>query len=176
LPRISFAKTSVRRNCPVGKYNFDVVRTIFIAILLQTAAAYGESAVLECISSTYVDSKPDGTTFYQFRMTTTFDWKLTKASLFLHATGDQPKSVEVGLATGKWNEFDAAVVPVAGKMRKYEVTAIKDGWIRIELDPAQARQIKHGVAVRVTGAGRTKPFHLRETMQHSPYLLLEGTI
>ena len=145
-----------------------------MAILLQTAAAHAESAVLECISSTHVEAKSGGITFYKFRMSAAPNWKLSRASLLLHAVGDAPKSVEVGLAVEEWNEFNRAVVPTAGKLRKYEAVVVKDGWIRIEIDPAQAQQIKFGVAVKVEQA-KTRWFDLRESMQYSPYLLLEGT-
>ena len=70
---------------------------------------------------------------------------------------------------------EPSVVPVAGKAQKYEVTALKEGWIRIDLDPAQAQQIKFGVAVIAPGGAKTNPFHLRDSLQFSPYLLLEGT-
>ncbi len=146
-----------------------------MAIALQSCAAFAESAVLECISSKHVEAKGDGTTFYQFRMSAAPGWTISRASLLLHTTGTVPKSVEVGLAVEKWNEFDAKLIPVAGKMRKYDATELKLGWIRIELEPAQAQQIVHGLAVKVAGAGKAMPFHLRESMQYSPYLLLEGT-
>ena len=128
--------------------------------------------MLECISSVYTAE----TTFVQFRMTAAPDWKISKAALLLHTTGDAPPAnVEVGLVDAKWNEFDPSVTPVAGKTRKYIVTALKEGWVRIELDPSQAQRIKHGLAVIVPGGGKSKPFHLRDSMQFSPYLLLEGT-
>ena len=79
------------------------------------------------------------------------------------------------MVDAKWNEFEPSVAPVAGKTQKYDVTALKEGWIRIDLDPAQAQQIKHGVAVIVPGGGKPNPFHLRDSLQFSPYLLLEGT-
>ena len=141
-----------------------------VAILLQSGLAHAESAALECISSTFASGK----TFVQFRMTVAAGWKISRASLLLHATGGTlPKTVEVGLAKNKWSEFDPAVVPVAENMRKYDAAPLKQGWIRIELDPAQAQQIIHGLAIAAPGSG--KPFDLRETMQYSPYLLLEGT-
>jgi hypothetical protein len=155
----------------VGKYNLDVVRTILVAIVLQGATAYAESAVLECISSTYSEGK----LFVQFRMTVAPDWKISKASLLLHtADGTPPKVLEVGLVKDKWSEFDASVKPVAGKTRKYDAAALGQNWIRIELDPAQAQQITNGLAVVVPGGEKANPFHLRESMQYSPYLLLEG--
>lgn len=146
-----------------------------MAIALQAGVASAETAVLECISSLFTVGKSGGKTFVQFRMTAAPDWKISKAALLLHSTGETlPVNVEVGLAETKWNEFDPSVTPVAGKTRKYEVTALKEGWIRIELDPAQAQLIKHGLAV-IVPAAKTKPFHLRDSMQYSPYLLLEGT-
>lgn len=132
--------------------------------------------MLECISSTYAAGEILGTTFVQFRMTAAPDWKISKAVLHLHTTGGPPPaSVEVGVVDAKWNEFDPSVTPVAGKTRKYGVTVLREGWIRIELDPAQAQQIRHGLAAIVPGSGKSKPFHLRDSLQFSPYLLLEGT-
>lgn len=170
------SNSSVRRKRLRGKYNFGVVLIILLAIALQTGVANAESAVLECISSAYIANKTGGTTFAQFRITVVDGWKISKAALLLHTTGETPpKNVEVGVVNAKWNEFDPSVMPVAGKTQKYEVTALKEGWIRIELDPEQAQKIKHGVAVIVPGGGSTKPFHLRDSLQFSPYLLLEGT-
>ena len=109
-------------------------------------------------------------------MTAAPDWKISKASLLLHTVGaTPPKTVEVGLVKEKWNEFDPSVTPVGGKGRVYEAASLQQGWIRIELDPAQAQQITNGLAVVVPVGGKAKPFHLRDSMQHSPYLLLEGT-
>ena len=170
------SNSSVRRKRLRGKYNFCVVLIILLAIVFQTGAARAESAVLECISSAYVANKTGGTTFAQFRITVAEGWKISKAALLLHTTGEPPpKTVQVGLVNAKWNEFDPSITPVAGKTEKYEVAVLKEGWIRIELNPAQARQIKHGVAVIVPDGGRTKPFHLRDSLQFSPFLLLEGT-
>ena len=153
-----------------------MVLIILLAIALQTSVARAESAVLECISSAYIANKTGGTTFAQFRITVAEGWKISKAALLFHITGEPPpKNVEVGLVNAKWNEFDPSVTPVAGKTQKYEVTALKEGWVRIELDPAQAQQIKHGVAVIVADGGKSKPFHLRDSLQFSPYLLLEGS-
>jgi hypothetical protein len=146
-----------------------------VAIALQSGVASAESAVLECISSTFAAGKTAGTTFLQFRMTAAPDWKLSKASLLLHTTGEPPANLVVGVVSAKWNEFDPATTPVAGKTRKYAVTALKEGWIRIEIDPAQAQLIRHGLAVIVPGSAAAKPFHLRDSLQFSPYLLLEGT-
>ena len=132
--------------------------------------------MLECISSAFIQGKEGGTTFVHFRMTAAPDWKISKAVLLLHTTREPlPKTIEVGVVNAKWSEFEPSVAPVAGKAQKYDVTAMKEGWISIGLDPAQAQQIKHGVAVVVPGGGRTKPFHLRDSLQFSPYLLLEGT-
>ncbi len=147
-----------------------------MAIALQAGVASAETAVLECISSTYTAGKTAGVTFFQFRLTAASGWKISKAALLLHTALDPvPANVEVGLVAAKWNEFDPPVTPRVGKTRSYEVTALKAGWIRIELDPAQAQQIEHGLAVMVPGGGKSKPFHLRDSLQFSPYLLLEGT-
>ena len=109
-------------------------------------------------------------------MTAAPDWKISKASLLLHTMGaTPPKSVEVGLVKEKWNEFNPSITPVAGKTRTYAAAPLQQGWIRIELDPAQAQQISNGLAVLVPGRGSAKMFHLRDSMQYSPYLLLEGT-
>jgi hypothetical protein len=170
------AKTSVRRKRLAGKYNFCVVRIIIVAIALLAGVASAETAVLECISSTYTAGKPAGTTFVQFRMTAVAGWKISKAALLFHITGaTPPRRVEVGLVDAQWNEFDPSVTPVVGKTRKYDVTALKEGWIRIEIDPAQAQQIGYGLAVVIPGDASKKPFHLRDSLQFSPYLLLEGT-
>ena len=170
--RHSLAKPSVRRKRPAGKYNFGVGRIFLMAIALQAGVASAETAVLECISSVY----NGGATFFQFRMTAVPGWKISKASLLLHATADSPPAtVQAGLVKAPWNEFDPSVIPVAGKARKYEATVLRDGWIRIEIDAAEARQIKHGLFVVVPGKGKVKPLHLRDSLQFSPYLLLEGT-
>ena len=153
-----------------------MVRTILVAIALYAGTASAETALLECISSTYAAGKTAGTTFVQFRMTAAPGWKISKATLLLHATGATlPASVEVGLVNAQWNEFEPSLIPLAGKTRKYDVTALKDGWIRVEIDPAEAQQIKHGLAIVLPDSGKAKPFHLRDSVQFSPYLILEGT-
>jgi hypothetical protein len=170
------------------------------ALLPSTMAA--ETAVLECVRNAAVASKKLGSkeatqtraprtlalrpgALLAFNMSTIGGWKVSRGMLLLHVTGPAlPAQVEVTLLEGKWIDDltppkDAEARKPDGKSAVLDAYEERDGWLRVELPPElhalgpdQYFLIREVAAKKPAG----KPITIdpRESVQFSPYLIVEG--
>jgi hypothetical protein len=120
-----------------------------------------------------------------FNMSTIGGWKVSRGLLLLHVTaGPLPAQLEVTLLEGKWIDDltppkEAQPVGPAGRTVLLEAYEERDGWLRIELPPElHALGPDHYFLVREAPGKKpaAKPIAIdpRESVQFSPYLIVEG--
>lgn len=138
-----------------------------LALPILAVIARGESAVLECTADARLG---DGTHLFQFRLPLVEGWKIRKATLLLHPMDPPPPpKLSISMISGPWTRRTPA--PALGRAANVIPKAYGGGWIRLDLDPRLIRP--SGLAIRAV-KGTPYRFHRCESVQHSPYLLIEG--
>ena len=156
------------------------------------AAARAENAILECTADTWIahgtraahghdavltlgGEKP---ILLQFRMSAIEGWTVQKAVLLLHVSGNaRPRKVLLAAIASPWKE-SATSPPALGKDVQADERIKPDGWIAIEVPPDLTQSLvdgkAFGLAIRLAN-GAPQQFDSRETIQFSPYLVVQGT-
>lgn len=185
------------------------------ALLVLSQTLHAETAILECTADTWVSSAdlsaaPAGRSrellldqarrivLLDFRLAAAERWRITKATLLLHAQGIPPGKVGVSTVSTGWSESEATfLAPHVGRLWTTLGSDFRDaifgragsrytfskavpyqaGWIQIDVDPTLIdwllEEKGHGLALLSLGL---HPIRLsaRETVGTAPYLLLEG--
>ncbi len=166
-----------------------MIRAALLACLLSVNLRAGR-ALLECTADTAAElarktasgrtrELPAGgksrVVLLDFRTAVIEGWTVEKATLLLHiAAGAIPPRLEVAAASFAWSESETRAHAISGsvKFHAFPVRESKMAWIEIDLDPALLRA--HGLVLRIPGNAQTT-FRARETVQFSPYLIVEGS-
>jgi hypothetical protein len=159
-----------------------------VAALLMAANLRAGRALLECTADTAVDLAQETASgkgrelaaggksravLLDFRTAVIEGWTVEKATLLLHiAEGAAPRKLELAAAPFPWSESETAPPRTVPRFRAAAVRETKMGWIEVDLGADLLRG--HGLMIRVPGKARTA-FHARETVQYSPYLIVEGS-
>lgn len=133
-----------------------------IPLLFAVSSLRAERALLECTANApgeVVSLARRAVTRLEFRTALVEGWSVSRATLLLHlAGGEAPREVDVAVAGGGFRR--SATRQAAG------------GWIEIELDRALLKDVAKPLLVRARPGLR---FHTRQTIQFSPYLIVEGS-
>lgn len=191
------------------------VSKVFTLVLGMAPWALPQSAVLECIADTWVSPKSvaagagsgrvlelegaDRLILLNFRLSAIEGWRVTRATLLLHRSGDgAPGRMGVSTISTRWSESEAAFPsPRTGMAWAGPASDLRDvifsrgnsrysffqsqdyggGWLRADVDPALIEWLLAGKGFGLVLLGldnRPRRFDSRETVQYSPYLLVEG--
>ena len=169
-----------------------LLSTILVGLWLA-GTAFAESAVLECTADTWIASYSRKTTssngsartlrlkgseavlLLSFRVAVIEGWKIHRATLLIHrASGGTPKGVGLSAVSIPWSEASPGAARPNSRYAFVPVTEAGEGWLRVEVPPALIEQLRYGLAM-IAGQNKAYEFHSRETVQYSPYLLVEGS-
>ena len=172
--------------------HYNLIRTSLVLTLFFAAwsggAAYGETAMLECVADTSIPST-DGhavelrlpqVILMNFRFAAVRDWAVTKATLLLHVAGGDPlRNVDIATILVAWDEKPAGSVDIRKlQFLSHKVESKPDGWISIAVEPPLVELLTAGkgtgLAIRDRSASRRHTIHSRESVQFMPYLIVEG--
>ncbi len=165
-----------------------MISAVLVAFLISMNLCAGR-ALLECTADTAADlvrktasgkarelqaGGKGRVVLLDFRTAVIEGWIVEKATLLLHiAGGAVPPKLEIAAASFPWSESENGVHAVGStKFHAFDVRESKFGWIEIDASPDLLRG--RGLIVRIPGNSETV-FHSRETVQHSPYLIVEGS-
>ena len=167
--------------------------TIVGAALLWCAVARGENAILECTANTWIAPGKNAVhgrepvlelgsgkiILLRFRISAIEGWKVQKALVLLHVSGKiRPGKVTLAAIASTWREAAVNLPPLAKDAEADERTR-PDGWISIDVPIDLVQTLvdgkAHGIAIRLDSENRQQ-FDSRETVQFSPYLVVQGML
>ncbi|MDQ6664729.1 MAG: hypothetical protein M3Z23_10085 [Acidobacteriota bacterium] len=142
---------------------------IIAAIVLFSAAAQAETALLECTAN----ARTAEYFLVQFRVSAIQGWTVEKALLLLHVKDKALRErVEVAPINRPWKE-SSAELPQLGKSVEAQEQPRPDGWISISLSPGMVQPLVlrtiYGFAIKIPSR-----YDSRQTVQYSPYLVVQG--
>ncbi|MEO8132120.1 MAG: hypothetical protein ABI822_33800 [Bryobacteraceae bacterium] len=144
--------------------------------------------MLECTADTSIPST-DGHSpelrlpqaiLLNFRFAAVRDWAVIKATLLLHVSGGDPlRALDIATIPAAWDEKSTGSVDARGLLfLSHKVEAKPEGWISIAVEPSLVELLTAGkgtgLAVRDRSTSRRHAIHSRESVQFSPYLVVEG--
>ncbi|MDQ6699908.1 MAG: hypothetical protein M3Z36_06960, partial [Acidobacteriota bacterium] len=135
------------------------------------SAVHGREPVLELGSGKII--------LLRFRVSAIEGWKVEKALVLLHVSGSiRPRKALLAPIASRWSEA-AANSPTLGKEVEADERTRPDGWISIDLPIDLVQTLvdgkAYGIAIRLDGE-TGQQFDSRETVQFSPYLVVQGVI
>ncbi|MSV29162.1 MAG: hypothetical protein EXQ52_10535 [Bryobacterales bacterium] len=165
-----------------------MIRAVLVAFMISMKLHAGR-ALLECTADTSADlvrktasgkarelrvGGKGRVVLLDFRTAVIEGWIVEKATLLLHiASGAVPLKLEIAAAPFPWSESETGAHALgATKFHAFDVRESKFGWIEIDASPALLRG--RGLILRAPGKTETT-LHSRETVQYSPYLIVEGS-
>ena len=117
------------------------------------APVAAETAILECVTSR---SEAGGALRLEFRTSLVREWRLQKASLFLHVrNGPAPSRLEIS---------------APGTKARVRTQPPVKGWVQVDLPEKLVRRLTAGALVIREGAG----FDARQSINAAPYLYVVG--
>ncbi len=145
--------------------------SILACVLLFFAAAQAETALLECTANTRTQEY----FLVQFRVSAIKGWTVEKALMLLHVSGKASQgSVEIAPIDAPWKESQADVPPL-GKSFEAQERSRPDGWVSISLSPEMVQPLidrkSYGFAIKIQ-----RRYDSRQTIQYSPYLVVQGKV
>ena len=155
---------------------------------LSGRPVFAETAMLECVADLSLPTT-DGhaaelrlpeTILLNFRFAAIHDWTVIKATLLLHvAGGDALRKIDISTVTVAWTENK----PEAVNIRKlnflsHPVEEKPGGWIAVEVAPSLVELLiagkGTGLAIRDRASSKKHSIHSRESVQFTPYLIVDG--
>lgn len=115
-----------------------------------------------------------------FRFAAVKDWAVLKATLLLHVSGgDALSKVEISTVTEAWRENKPSPVNLKKlNFLSHTVEMKEGGWVAIEVTPSLVELLTAGkgtgLALRDRAGSRHHSFHSRESIQFTPYLIVDG--